>query len=152
MRPAPATLASMGLFGRRDDDTTFPKEDRGAGDLGQYDYALRARRKGTVIRLAGSDPHQEELRAVLEAGDAVIETAMSPRTMQQEGVDAPIEVRLFADRRVSGVVGQVPRGLESIVDDTLRRLEDSGLKPRIPARIVQKRGALRVELLMGAVR
>lgn len=142
----------MGLFGRRDEDTTFPQGDRGAGDFGQYDYALRARRKGTVIVLAGSDPHQDELRAVIEAGDAAIETAMAARTIQQEGVDAPIEVRLFTGRRVSGVVGQVPRGLEAIVDDTLRRLEDSGSKPRIPARIVEKRGVLRVELLMGAVR
>ncbi|WP_294181526.1 hypothetical protein [uncultured Schumannella sp.] len=142
----------MGLFGRREEDTTFPKGDRGSGDFGQYDYALKARRKGTVIQLAGSDPHQEELRAVLEAADASIETAMSPRTVQQEGVDAPIEVRLFTGRRVSGVVGRVPRGLEAIVDETLRRLEDAGSKPRIPVRIVEKRGVLRVELLMGAVR
>jgi hypothetical protein len=53
---------------------------------------------------------------------------------------------------VSGPVGTVPRGLESVVDDTLRRLDDTIGKARIPARIVKKGGSYRVELLMGAVR
>ena len=67
-------------------------------------------------------------------------------------MDAPIVVRLFTGRRVSGPVGSVPRGLESVVDDTLRRLDDTLGKARIPARIVRKGGGYRVELLMGAVR
>ena len=49
-------------------------------------------------------------------------------------------------------MGSVPRGLESVVDETLRRLDDRGEKVRIPARIVQKRGVYRVELLMGRLR
>ena len=61
-------------------------------------------------------------------------------------------VRLFTGRRVSGVVGSIPRGLESVIDETLRRLDDKGEKARIPARIVGKPGALRVQLLMGALR
>lgn len=142
----------MALFRSRDDGSGLPKGDRGSGDFGDYDYNLRARRKGTVIVLANSDPARDELRAILEAGDASAETAISPRTIEQERVDAPIEVRLFTGRRVSGVVGQVPRGLEAVVDDTLRRLDDAGEKARIPARVVERRGALRVELLMGAVR
>lgn len=142
----------MGLFSRRDLDPSLPKSDQGTGSFDQYDYALRARRKGTTIVLAGSDPHQDELRAILEAGSAEAETAISPRTLEQERVDAPMPVRLFTGRRVSGVVGQVPRGLESIVDDNLRRLDDAGQKVRIPVRIVDKRGVLRVELLMGAIR
>jgi hypothetical protein len=50
------------------------------------------------------------------------------------------------------VVGSVPRGLESVVDETLRRLDDKGEKPRIPVKIVGKPGALRVQLLMGELR
>jgi hypothetical protein len=50
------------------------------------------------------------------------------------------------------VVGSIPRGLESVIDESLRRLEDRGDKPRIPARITGKPGMLRVELLMGKVR
>ena len=53
---------------------------------------------------------------------------------------------------VSGVVGSIPRGLESVIDETLRRLEDMGEKVRIPAKIVGKPGALRVQLLMGALK
>ncbi len=101
--------------------------------------------------LAGSDPYQDELRAVLESGDEV-ETAISPRSQEAERVDAPIVVRLFTGRRVSGPVGSVPRGLESVVDETLRRLDDAVGKARIPARVVRKSGRVRVELLLGRVR
>jgi hypothetical protein len=67
-------------------------------------------------------------------------------------VDAAIVVRLFTGRRVSGPVGMVPRGLESVVDENLRRLDDALGIARIPVAIVRKRGRLRVQLLMGAVR
>jgi hypothetical protein len=46
----------------------------------------------------------------------------------------------------------VPRGLESVIDENLRRLDDKGLKARIPARIEQKREGYRVVLLMGALK
>jgi hypothetical protein len=146
----------VALFGsRRGTDESLPRIDRGAGRLNDYDYGLRARNKRVTIMLADSDPCQDELRAVVEAtGDAAadLETAISPRSQQQERVDAVIVVRLFAGRRVSGPVGSVPRGLESVVDETLRRLDDTMGKARIPARIVRKGGSYRVELLMGAVR
>lgn len=142
----------MALFGKRDVDTSLPKGDRGSGSFNDYGYDLVPRNRRVVITLADSDPHQDELRTVAETGELEAETAISPRSIEQERVDAPIEVRLFTGRRVSGVVGSVPRGLESVVDETLRRLDDRGEKVRIPARIVQKRGAYRVELLMGRLR
>lgn len=142
----------MAMFGaKRGTDESLPRTDRGAGSLNDYDYGLRARNKRVTIVLADSDPCQDELRAVVDAGGEV-ETAISPRTQEQERVDAAIVVRLFTGRRVSGPVGSVPRGLESVVDETLRRLDDTVGKARIPARIVTKGGALRVELLMGSVR
>ncbi len=143
----------MALFGgrRRGTDESLPRNDRGMGSFDDYDYNLRARNKRTTITLADSDPYQDELRAVLESGDEV-ETAISPRSQEQERVDAVIVVRLFTGRRVSGPVGSVPRGLESAVDETLRRLDDTAGKSRIPARITHKGGVYRVELLMGAVR
>ncbi len=128
-----------------------PRADRGAGSLKDYRYDLRARNKRVTIMLAGSDPYQDELRGVLESGDEV-ETAISARSQEAERIDAPIVVRLFTGRRVSGPVGSVPRGLESVVDETLRRLDDTLGKARIPARVVRKGGKLRVELLLGAVR
>ena len=133
------------------DEAALPRSDRGAGSFGHYGYDLRARNKRVTIMLAGSDPYQDELRAVLESGDEA-ETAISPRSQEAERVDAPILVRLFTGRRVSGPVGSVPRGLEPIIDETLRRLDDASGKARIPARIVRKGGRLRVELLLGAVR
>ena len=146
----------MGIFGsKRGTDESLPRTDRGAGSLNDYNYGLRARNGRVTILLADSDPCQDELRSVVEAmgdGTADLETAISPRSQEQERVDAPIVVRLFTGRRVSGPVGSVPRGLESVVDETLRRLDDSVGKARIPARIVRKGGRYRVELLTGAVR
>ena len=104
------------------------------------------------MTLADSDPCQDELRSIVESGEEGAETAISPRTIEQERVDVGIPVRLFTGRRVSGVIGSIPRGLESVIDETLRRLDDKGEKPRIPARIVGKAGALRVQLLMGSRR
>jgi hypothetical protein len=142
----------MALFrSRGGTDESLPRNDRGAGSFNDYDYGLRARNKRVGILLADSDPYQDELRAVVEAGGEV-ETAISPRSQEQERVDAVIVVRLFTGRRVSGPVGSVPRGMESVVDQTLRRLDDKLGKARIPARVIRKGGVYRVELLMGAVR
>jgi hypothetical protein len=143
----------MALFRARLTDDSLPKGDRGSGTFDDYGYDLRARNKRVTIVLAASDPHQDELRKVIEAGEAeAAETAISPRSIEQERIDAPIVVRLFTGRRVSGPVGQVPRGLESVIDETLRRLDDAGTKARIPVTITEKRGTLRVVLKMGAVR
>lgn len=142
----------MGLFSNHDMDESLPKGDRGKGSFDDYTYGLIAKNKRVTITLADSDPCQDELRTIVESGDLEAETAMSPRTIEQERVDAGMPVRLFTGQRVSGVVGSVPRGLESVIDETLRRLDDVGDKPRIPARIVGKPGALRVQLLMGALK
>ena len=78
---------------------------------------------------------------------------ISRRTLEDERVDAPTPVRLFAGGRVSGIVGSVPRGLEAPVDDALGRLAERGKPPRIPASIVTTRGgALRVDLQIGETR
>lgn len=143
----------MGLFGsKRGVDTSFPKNDRGFGDFDDYVYNLEPRGKRTKMTLANSNPYQDELRELAASGAESIETAISPRTLEQERVDAPIEVRLFTGRRVSGVVGSVPRGLESVIDENLRRLDMRGVKARIPARIDQTRDGYRVVLLMGAIK
>ena len=81
-----------------------------------------------------------------------LETAISRRSQQQEGQDAEMEVRLFTGSRVSGPVGWVPRGLESVVDEALSRLDIQGRKQRIPVEIVRKGGLYRVELLIGQTR
>lgn len=128
------------------------RRDAGSGSFRDYDYQLVARSRRVVITLAGSDPYQDELRAIAESGETEIETAVSPRTIEQERVDAEIPVRLFVGRRVTGVVGTVPRGLESVVDENLRRVGDETGRQRIPVRIVRRRGAYRVQLLMGALR
>ncbi len=132
-------------------DPSLPKHDRGTGSLDDYAYDLRPKKDAT-IRLADSDQHQDELTPLRGEDEESMATAVSARTMQQEGVDAPIEVRIFAGRRVTGVVGVVPRGLESIVDEAIRRLEDRGDKPRIPVRVVETKRGLRVDLLMGRTR
>ena len=134
----------MALFGRGG--------DKGSGSFDDYDYGLVAKNKRVTITLADSDPCQDELRTIVETGEVDAETAISPRTIEQERVDAQIPVRLFTGRRVSGVVGNIPRGLESVIDETLRRLDDAGEKVRNPAKIVGKPGALRVQLLMGALK
>lgn len=128
------------------------RADRGAGSLGDYAFGLLARNRRIRMTLAGSDACQDEIRAVLDQGSDRIETAISPRTPSEDREDAPIVVRLFTGRRVSGPVGMVPRGLESVIDENLRRLDDALGVARIPVEIVRKRGRLRVQLLMGAVR
>ena len=130
----------------------FERGDEGKGSFNNYKYDLLPSSRRTRLRLAGSNPHQQALADIVESGAAPLETAISRRSAEQERVDAPIEVRLFTGSRVSPPVGYVPRGLESIVDEALSRLDKLGRKQRIPAAIVRKGGKYRVELLMGETR
>ncbi len=129
----------------------FDRNDRGRGSFDNYRYALVPNNVRVRLRLAGSNAFQAELAELYAAGNE-LETAISRRNQQQDAQDAPIEVRVFTGSRVSGPVGFVPRGLESVVDEALSRLDIRGRKLRIPARIVRKRGGYRVELLMGKTR
>jgi hypothetical protein len=138
------------LFRRRGGDPEFPKGDQGRGSLDDYRFDLLPANKHVTIRVAGSDPHQDVLR---EAADsAAVETAIPRRTDEEERTDAPIVVRLFADGRIVGPVGRVPRGLEGPVNEALSRLDLAGKKPRIPVEIVRTRQGWRVDLQMGQTR
>ncbi|MDJ0334783.1 hypothetical protein QMG83_06050 [Salinibacterium sp. G-O1] len=128
------------------------RNDLGKGSMNQYRGVLVPANGRVRIQLAGSNPHQEELKRIIDSGEAPLTTAMSRRSQQQEGADAEIEVRLFTGTRVSGPVGMVPRGLESVIDEALSRLDMKGESQRIPVEIVSKMGVLRVELLMGQTR
>ncbi len=134
-----------------DEIPVFDRNDRGKGGFGQYRIGLRPNNARVRMRLAGSNPHQAELAEILASG-SVLETAFARRTREEDGADAPIPVRLFTGSRVSSIVGWIPRGLESIVDEALSRLDIASRKQRIPAVIVRKGGLLRVELLMGQTR
>ena len=143
----------MALFPKRGVDSSLPKGDRGFASFDDFDFRLMPKNGRVTMTLAGSDPHQDELKSIVESGDAdAAETAISPRSQADEGVDAPIPVRLFLGRRVSGIVGSVPRGYESVVDENLRRIDDRLGKARIPVVIEQKRGVYRVVLLIGKTR
>ena len=61
-------------------------------------------------------------------------------------------ISIVVDGRIVGPVGRVPRGLESVVSETLSRLDTAGKKPRIPVEVVRTRQGLRVDLLMGETR
>lgn len=130
--------------------SSFPKEDAGSASLNDFAYNLRPKNGRVTIRLADSDPHQEELTALVGVPD--LQTAGGRRSTEDERTDAPMEVRLFANSRITGVVGMVPRGFESVITETLTRLEDAGRKPRIPVQVVRTRHGLRVDLLLGATR
>jgi hypothetical protein len=138
------------LFRRRGADPTFPKGDQGRGRLEDYKFDLIPANKNVVIRLAGSDPHQDVLAAIADAEQ--VETAIARRTAEEERVDAPIDVRLFADGRIVGPVGRVPRGLEAPVSEALSRLDIAGRKPRIPVEVTRTKQGWRVDLLMGEIR
>ena len=99
------------------------RNDRGKGSFAQYRYGLVPNTVRVRLRLAGSNPHQRELQGLLDSGAGPLETAFARRSQQEDRVDAPIEVRLFTGTRVSGPVGWIPRGLESIVDEALSRLD-----------------------------
>jgi len=130
-------------------DPTLPKDDRGKGSFDDYLYDLIPKNRDITLRLADATPHQDEIAALAGEDPEALATATPARTLEQERVDAPIEVRVFSGRRVSGVVGVVPRGLESIYDEAVRRLDGRGDKPRIPLAVVQTKQGWRVDLLIG---
>ena len=130
----------------------FDRNDLGKGSLNQFRGVLVPVNSRIRIRLAGSNQFQQELKDIVETGETPLATATARRTQQQEGADTEIEVRLFTGSRVSGPVGLVPRGLESVVDEALSRLDISGQNQRIPVEVVRKRGLFRVELLIGQTR
>lgn len=132
--------------------TDFDRNDVGKGSFREYRYGLVPNNARVRMRLAGSNPAQDALREIVESGASPLETAISRRSPQEDAVDAPIEVRLFTGSRVSPPVGWIPRGLESIVDEALSRLDIAGRKQRIPVEIVRKGGLFRVDLLMGQTR
>jgi hypothetical protein len=134
------------------EEPEFDRNDQGKGSFSQYRGLLVPANGRVRLRLAGSNPFQRELQEIVESGAGPLETAISRRSQQEESVDAPIEVRLFTGNRVVGPVGYVPRGLESLVDEALSRLDINGRKQRIPVEIVRKGGSYRVELLMGQTR
>jgi hypothetical protein len=123
--------------------------DSGRGKLGDYRYNLVPANKRVTIQLADSDPYQEELATLLDEEN--LQTFIAARTIEEERTDAPMPVRFFTGRRMSGIVGYVPRGLEPAVIEALTRLEDRS-NNRIPATIIKKSGKLRVVLLMGDTR
>ena len=127
----------------------FAKSDAGAGKLKDYRYNLVPNNGKVTITLAGSDAYQEELQTL--AGEGNLQSFIASRTIEEERTDAPMPVRFFTGRRMSGIIGWVPRGLEPAVIEALARLENSNDK-RIPVEVVKRRGKLRVDLLMGATR
>ena len=120
--------------------------DSGSGKLADYKYDLRPANKRVTMTLADSDPYQDELAALLNEESLL--TFINSRTVEDERVDAPMPVRFFTGRKMSGIVGFVPRGLESAVTEALTRLEGRS-NNRIPASIVKKGGKYRVVLHMG---
>lgn len=128
------------------------RNDLGKGSLNHYRGVLVPANGKVRIRLAGSNPFQQELKDIVESGETQLTTATGRRSQQEEAADAEIEVRLFTGSRVSGPVGFVPRGLESVVDEALSRLDIRDQKQRIPVEIIRKRGQFRVELLIGQTR
>jgi hypothetical protein len=133
-----------------DTPVAFSKRDAGAGSFDQYGYDLRPKNARITMRLAGSDPCQEELARVL--GSSSIEAFIASRTSEEERTDAPIVVRLFVEHRMTAAVGFIPRGLEAVALEAVARLERAGVASRIPAAIVKTRHGLRVDLLMGRTR
>jgi hypothetical protein len=123
--------------------------DSGSGKLSDYKYLLDPANKRVTIRLADSDPYQEELASLVD--EESLQTFIASRTIEEERTDAPMPVRFFTGRRMSGIVGYVPRGLEPAVVEALTRLEGRS-NNRIPATIIKKGGKLRVVLLMGDTR
>lgn len=138
------------LFRRSGADPEFPKGDQGVGSLDDYKFDLLPANNRVTIRLAGSDPHQDVIRQAAEAER--LETAIASRTQDEERTDAPMPIRLFADGRILGPVGRVPRGLEGVVNEALSRLDMAGKKPRIPVEIVRTKRGLRVDLQIGETR
>ncbi len=128
----------------------YPKSDAGKGKLADYKYDLIPANKNVTLLLAGSDQFQEELARLPFKTE--LQAFVAPRTAEEERTDAVVPVRFFHDSRMTGLVGYVPRGLESVVIQAMTRLENRGVSTRIPAEIVKAKGKLRVSLLMGLTR
>lgn len=131
------------------DNGGYPKTDAGKGSFRDYKYDLVPANARVTMTLAGSDPFQEELERVASAAE--LQAFIAKRTVEDERTDAPVAVRFFVDSRMTGIVGYVPRGLESPVFESLTRLERIG-KTRVPARVEKTRHGLRVVLLLGRTR
>lgn len=142
----------MNLFRRAPGSSGYPKTDAGSGSFDQYAYTLVPKNKRVTMQLAGSDPFQDEIARVRDTGAGEFELFFAKRTLEEERTDAPLPGRFFAESRMSGVVGYVPRGLEPIVFQALSRLELAGRSTHIPAEIVSTRNGLRVIVLMGRTR
>ncbi len=127
----------------------YPKSDAGSGSYRQYSYDLIPTNKRVTMRLAGSDPCQDELK---RTGTGDVEAFISKRTVEEERTDAPVAVRLFSDSRMTGVVGYIPRGLEAVALEAVARLENAGRQSRIPCTVVETRQGYRVDLLIGLTR
>ena len=140
----------MGLFTRTENLGGYDSNDAGEGSFNQYAFDLIPRNKRVTLRLADSNPYQEELRRLSTVQD--LQAFINPRTIEEERTDATIPVRLFAESRMSSIVGFVPRGLEPVVLEAISRLDRAGRSTRIPAAIVTTRHGLRLELQMGRTR
>ena len=142
----------MAFWNRAPADSSLPKDDRGSGSFNDYKYNLRPNSARTTLRLANSVPCQDELQRIIDSGEGELETATSRRSVDEERTDAPMDIRLFSGSRVTGVVGTIPRGLESVVDEAFSRLDGAGKKARIPASVQKTRSGWRVDLLIGQTR
>lgn len=142
----------MAFWNRAPVDTSLPSDDRGSGSFDDYKYNLLPNKTRTTLRLANSAPYQTELQRIIDSGESELETAISRRSAEEERTDAPMEIRLFSGSRVTGVVGRIPRGLESVIDEALSRLDGAGKKARIPASVQKTRSGWRVDLLIGLTR
>jgi hypothetical protein len=138
------------IFAKQPTASDYPKTDSGSGQLKEYGYDLIPLKKATVIQLAGSDEHQEVLKALVDVEN--VQAFVAPRTAEEERTDAPVPVRFFVESRMTSIVGMVPRGLEPAVLEALVRLEKAGQSTRIPAAVVSTKNGFRVNLLMGATR
>jgi hypothetical protein len=142
----------VNLFRRAPESSEYPKTDAGTGSFDQYAYNLVPKNKRVTMQLAGSDQFQDELARVKATGAGEFELFFAKRTLEEERTDAPLPARFFADSRMSGIVGYVPRGLEPLVFEALSRLDSAGRSTRIPAEIAATRNGLRVVLLIGRTR
>ena len=142
----------MAFWNRAPVDTSLPSDDRGSGSFDDYKYNLLPNKTRTTLRLANSAPYQTELQRIIDSGESELETAISRRSAEEERTDAPMDIRLFSGSRVTGVVGRIPRGLESVIDEALSRLDGAGKKARIPASVQKTRSGWRVDLLIGLTR
>ena len=62
--------------------------DAGSGSLDQYAFNLVPRNGRVTLRLAGSDPCQEEIARVRDSGADSFEAFFAPRTIEEERTDA----------------------------------------------------------------